>query len=91
MKGNEIMTKYTQNIQECLNRFNSKHEALKELIEVMAKHNLHFETNITYGDNGEECELKIMQDYFEDGDPIILFSKNDGKSTSIDYVEISRS
>lgn len=87
MKGKEIM----QNIQECVKRFDAKHEALKELMEVMAKHKLQFETSVTYGDNGEECELKIMQDYFEDGEPIVLFSKNDGKNTSIDYVEISRS
>ena len=82
--------KIKPNIQEYLERFVSKRKALEELMKVMAKHNLHFETNVIYGDNGEECELKIMQDYFEDGDPIVLFSKNDGKSTSIDYIDISR-
>ena len=85
-----MICKFKQNIQECVKRFDAKYEALKELMEVMAKHKLHFETNVVYGDNGEECELKIMQDYFEDGDPIVLFSKNDGKSTTIDYVNISR-
>ena len=79
-----------QNVNECLNRFDAKHNALRDLIEVMNKHNLTFEANIIYSEKGEECEIKIMQDYFKDGDPIVLFSKNDGKKSSINYVEISR-
>ena len=76
-----------QNIDECLNRFDAKHNALRDLIEVMTEHNLTFESSLVEN----KIEIRIMQDYFEDGDPIIIFSKNDGKKSSIDYVDISRS
>ena len=76
------------NVDECLERFNAKTNALRDLIELMNKHNLTFEANVVYGDNGEECELKIMQDYFKDGDPIVLFSKKNGKNNFIDCNEI---
>lgn len=75
-----------QNVNECLDRFDAKHNALRDLIEVMNKHNLTFESSLVEN----KIEIRIMQDYFEDGDPIILFSKNDDEKSYIDYVEISR-
>jgi hypothetical protein len=78
---------YKQCVEECFDRFDAKHNALRDLIEVMNKHNLTFESSLV--DN--KIEIRIMQDYFKDGDPIVLFSKNDDKNSSIDYVEISRS
>jgi hypothetical protein len=75
-----------QNVNECLDRFDAKHNALRDLIEVMNKHNLTFESSLVEN----KIEIRIMQDYFEDGDPIILFSKKDDEKSSIDYVEISR-
>lgn len=83
------MTK--QNVEECLKRFDEKTNALRDLIEIMNKHNLTFEASIVENNGEKTCEVRIMQDYFKDGDPIVLFSKNDGKNSSIDYVEISRS
>ena len=76
-----------QNFDECLNRFDAKHNALRDLIEVMNEHNITFESRLV--DN--KIEIRIMQDYFEDGDPIVIFSKNDSKKISIDYVDISKS
>ena len=52
----------------------------------MNKHNLTFEAGMV----GNNVEVRIMQDYFKDGDPIVLFSKNDVEKSSIDYVQISR-
>ena len=80
-----------QNVNECLNRFDAKHNALRDLIEVMNKHNLTFETSLVFENGKEKTEIRIMQDYFQDGDPIVLFSKKDDVMNSIDYVEISRS
>ena len=76
-----------QNFDECLNRLDAKHNALRDLIEVMNEHNLTFESILVEN----KIEIRIMQDYFEDGDPIIIFSKNDCKKSSIDYVDISKS
>lgn len=75
-----------QNVNECLHRFDAKANALRDLIEVMNKHNLTFEAGMV----GNNVEVRIMQDYFKDGDPIVLFSKNDVEKSSIDYVQISR-
>lgn len=75
-----------QNVNECLDRFDAKANALRDLIEVMNKHNLTFEAGMV----GNKVEVRIMQDYFKDGDPIVLFSKNDIEKSSIDYVQISR-
>ena len=80
-----------QNVNECLNRFDAKHNALRDLIEVMNKHNLTFETSLVFENGKEKTEIRIMQDYFQDGEPIVLFSKKDDVMNSIDYVEISRS
>lgn len=80
-----------QNVNECLNRFDAKHNALRDLIEVMNKHNLTFETSLVRENGEEKSEIRIMQDYFQDGEPIVLFSKKDNVMNSIDYVEISRS
>lgn len=80
-----------QNVNECLNRFDAKHNALRDLIEVMNKHNLTFETSLVFENGKEKTEIRIMQDYFQDGEPIVLFSKKDYVMNSIDYVEISRS
>jgi hypothetical protein len=80
-----------QNVNECLDRFDAKTKALRELIEVMSKHNLTFETSLVYENGEEKSEIRIMQDYFQDGEPIVLFSKKDNVMNSIDYVEISRS
>ena len=76
-----------QNFDECLNRLDAKHNALRDLIEVMNEHNLTFESILVE----DKIEIRIMQDYFEDGDPIIIFSKKDCKKSSIDYVDISKS
>ena len=76
-----------QNVNECLNRFDAKHNALRDLIEVMNKHNLTFESSLVEN----KIEIRIVQDYFEDGDPIVIFSQNDSKKSSIDCVDISRS
>lgn len=78
--------KNKQNIDECLHRFDAKANALRDLIEVMNKHNLTFEASMV----GNKVEVRIMQDYFKDGDPITLFSVNDNIKSSIDYVQISR-
>lgn len=75
-----------QNVNECLHRFDAKANALRDLIEVMNKHNLTFESSIV----GNKIEVRIMQDYFKDGDPITLFSSIDDIKSSIDYVQISR-
>lgn len=76
-----------QNVNECLNIFNAKYNALRDLIEVMIEHNLTFESSLV----DDKIEIRIVQDFFKDGDPIIIFSKNDGKKSSIDCVDISRS
>lgn len=75
-----------QNVNECLNRFDAKHNALRDLIEVMNKHNLTFESSLVEN----KIELRIMQDYFKDGDPVILFVVKADEKSSIDYVDISR-
>jgi hypothetical protein len=76
------------NINDCLNNFTAKYEALKDLMQVMAKHNLTFESDIVYDTNyGEITELRILQN---SGKPCIIFKKTDNKhETNINYLDIS--
>ena len=84
-----------QSIDECLNRFNKKNSALLELMQVMAKHNITFEAEYLPG--GKNMRIAVKLDIFDDNEPISIFEKsvklenNDYNSTTINYVDISRS
>lgn len=79
-----------ENVNECLNQFDAKNNALRDLIEVMNKHNLSFESSVVWGDSGEMIQIRIMQDYFKDGEPITIFSSIDNNKSSIDYMQIAK-
>lgn len=84
-----------QNVEECVNLFNKKREALLELIQLMAKHNITFEAEYLPG--GKNMRIAIKSDIFDDNEPISIFEKsvklenNDYNSATINYVDISRS
>ena len=59
-------------VTEIINRMDFKHDALVELIKVMDKYNLSFVSETEHTEQGEISRLRVMADYFEDGDPIVL-------------------
>ena len=61
-----------QDVNEIIKQMNFKNEALVELIKVMDKYHLSFVSETEYMGNGEISRLKVMMDYYEDGEPILL-------------------
>lgn len=61
-----------QDVNEIIKQMNFKNEALVELIKVMDKYHLSFVSETEYTEQGEISRLKVMMDYYEDGEPIVL-------------------
>lgn len=81
-----------QSVGECLNRINSKHDALVALIEIMSKHKIIFgAARETDTERGEISVFRIMCDFFDDGEPITIFEKKGDCSVETNYVDLSRS
>ena len=61
-----------QNVNEIIKQMDFKHNALVELIKVMDKYHLSFVSETEYTEQGEISRLKVLTDYYEDGEPIML-------------------
>jgi hypothetical protein len=68
--------------------FDAKYAALKDLLEVMQKHNISFKSCIKYSEIGDVINFRIVSDYFMDGDPIELASIDGGERIEITMDDI---
>lgn len=73
---------------DAMEMFDAKYAALKDLLEVMKKHNMSFKGYIKHTDVGDVINFRIVTDYFLDGDPIEIASINGGEHIEIDINDI---
>jgi hypothetical protein len=76
------------NKTDAIEMFEAKYAALKDLLEVMQKHNMSFKGYIKHTDVGDVINFKIVSDYFMDGDPIELASIDGGERIEITMNDI---
>ena len=88
IEEDNIKKKNIMNKTNVIEIFDAKYAALKDLLEVMQKHNISFKGCIKYSEVGDVINFRIVSDYFMDGDPIELASINGGEHIEIDIHDI---
>jgi hypothetical protein len=88
IEEDNIKKENIMNKTDVIKMFDAKHAALKDLLEVMQKHNMSFKGYIKQTNVGDVINFKIVSDYFMDGDPIELASIDGGERIEITMDDI---